>query len=67
MEGQNQKEYNSKKNEHQIAIDDQNHCCLCGSKLVFKHKIDYMTLDVREDADCQSCGIRLKTRSHRLQ
>ncbi len=65
MEGR--KQYVSKKKEHQIIIDDQNHCCLCGSKLVFKHKIDYLSFDVREDADCPSCGIRLKTRNHRLQ
>jgi len=61
------KEFVSQKKEHQLILEDLNHCCLCGSKLVFKHKIDYLSLNVREDADCPSCGIRLKTRNHRLQ
>ena len=61
------KQYFSKKKEHQPIIDDQNSCCLCGTKLIFKHKIDYLTLDVREEADCPTCGIRMKTKNHRLQ
>lgn len=65
MEGN--KEYLSPKKEHQYIIEDQNTCCLCGTKLVFQHKIDYMTLKVREDADCPSCRVRMKTRDHGLQ
>jgi hypothetical protein len=60
-------EFVSEKEEHQFIIDDQNLCCLCGSKLSFQHKVDYMTMQVREDADCPSCHIRLKTRDHSLQ
>jgi len=65
MEGR--KEYISKKKEHQFFIVDQNHCCFCGSKLVFKHQVNRASFDVREEADCPSCGIRMKTRIHRLQ
>lgn len=60
-------EFVSRKKEHQVFIADQNQCCLCGSKLVFKHKIDYLSLQVREDADCPTCCVRLKTKSHGLQ
>lgn len=65
MDGQ--KEFLSKKKEHQPIIEDQNHCCLCGARLSFKHKVDFLTLHVREDADCPSCGIRMKTREYKLQ
>jgi len=66
MEGL-QKEFISEKTEHQVYIEDQNHCCLCGSKLTFEHKVDYLVMQVREDADCPTCHIRLKTKSHVLQ
>ena len=69
MDGSKEKQvqFESQKYEHQFIIEDQNHCCLCGSKLTFHHKIDYMTLKVQEDADCPSCKIRMKTKDHGLQ
>lgn len=66
MEGRNH-EYLSPKDEHQYIIEDQNHCCLCGTKLVFKHQVDYLTLHVREEADCPTCHVRMKTRDFSLQ
>lgn len=51
----------------QEFIQDQNHCCLCGSELKFAHKMDHLTLTVVEDAKCESCHISLRTRSHILQ
>ncbi len=65
MDGQN--EFASEVPEHQIYLEDQNHCCLCGSQLTFKHKIDYLSLKVTENADCPSCKICLKSRDHGLQ
>lgn len=62
-----QLQFESDKHEHQFFIEDHNFCCLCGSKLVFHHKIDYMTFKVQEDADCPSCRIRMKTKDHGLQ
>jgi hypothetical protein len=61
------KEYVSPKKEHQPVIEDQNHCCLCGSKLKFQHKIDYQSLNVKEEAFCPSCQIQMKKREFTLQ
>ena len=61
------REFTSEKSEHQPYIEDMNHCSLCGTKLTFKHKVDYLALNVQEEADCQSCSIRLKTRAYGLQ
>jgi hypothetical protein len=61
------REFTSEKNEHQPYIADMNHCSLCGTKLAFKHKVDYLALSVQEEADCPSCRIRLKTRDFGLQ
>ncbi len=51
----------------QEFVQDQNHCCLCGTELKFAHKMDHLTLTVIEDAKCESCHISLRTRSHGLQ
>lgn len=51
----------------QEFIQDQNHCCLCGSELKFTHAMDHLTLTVVEDAKCESCHVSLRTRSHTLQ
>lgn len=51
----------------QEFLQDQNHCCLCGSELKFTHKFDHLELTVLEDAKCESCHISLRTRSHSLQ
>jgi hypothetical protein len=50
----------------QEFVQDQNHCCLCGTELKFAHKMDHLTLTVVEDAKCDSCHISLRTRSHPL-
>ncbi len=51
----------------QEFIQDQNHCCLCGSELKFTHAMDHLTLTVVEDAKCESCHVSLRTRTHSLQ
>lgn len=51
----------------QEFIQDQNHCCLCGSELKFTHSMDHLTLTVVEDAKCESCHVSLRTRTHSLQ
>ena len=51
----------------QEFVQDQNHCCLCGTELSFNHKMDHLTLTVVEDAKCGTCHISLRTRSHSLQ
>lgn len=51
----------------QEFVQDQNHCCLCGSELSFTHKMDRLNLTVVEDAKCGSCHISLRTKTHSLQ
>lgn len=57
----------SEKQEHEIVLDDENNCCLCGSALNFKHEVDYATLRIKEDAHCPSCQIQMKSKEHKLQ
>ena len=59
--------YTSTKREHEVVLDDENNCCLCGSHLEFKHNVDYLTLKIKEDAHCPSCQIQMKSREHVLQ
>ena len=51
----------------QEFLQDQNHCCLCGTEFKFTHKMDHLTLTVVEDAKCESCHVSLRTRTHTLQ
>jgi hypothetical protein len=51
----------------QEFVQDQNHCCLCGSELTFHHKMDHLTLTIEEDAKCDSCHISLRTKNHHVQ
>jgi DNA-directed RNA polymerase subunit RPC12/RpoP len=51
----------------EISSDDYLKCALCGQDLQFTHKIDYMTLKVKEDAQCPCCNIKLKTRDYSIQ
>lgn len=53
--------------EHDLIIETQNTCCLCGTALNFTHKVDYVTLKVQEDASCPSCMIQMRSREHILQ
>lgn len=56
---------------HQASNDEiiQNieTCCLCGSRLYFTHKTDYLNLQVTEESACTECGIKSKTIHHILQ
>lgn len=61
------KEYTSPKQEHEPVIEDHNHCCLCGTKLRFQHRIDYLSLIVQEEAHCPTCHVQMKKRDHTLQ
>ena len=59
--------YISSKQEHEIILDDENNCCLCGSDLKFAHNVDYLTLTIKEEAHCPSCNIQMKSREHKIQ
>ena len=48
-------------------LEHMTRCCLCGSELSFHHETDYIMLTVREEAHCNSCGIRNKKEAHTIQ
>lgn len=48
-------------------VESLDTCCICGTKLQFQHKTDFILWVVREEAFCNSCGIRNKVNSFILQ
>jgi hypothetical protein len=42
-------------------------CVLCGTTLVFKHKVQHVDRVVHEEANCPSCRVRNRTSTHGLQ
>jgi hypothetical protein len=48
-------------------IETMESCYLCGSKLQFSHRTDYLALQVHEEAKCSQCGIKSKVSSFILQ
>ena len=49
------------------VIENIESCVLCGSRLRFFHRTDYLTLQVQEEANCPSCGIKAKSAFFILQ
>ncbi|MGZ3723396.1 MAG: hypothetical protein ACXVA9_10725 [Bdellovibrionales bacterium] len=49
------------------SIQDHLQCVLCGTDLMFKHKTDFVTQIVNEDAHCPHCNIRNRQSTHSLQ
>lgn len=72
MAGQNDilNEMNEESNQFtptEIGADDYLKCALCGQELQFSHKMDYMTLRVKEEAHCVCCKVRMKSRDYIIQ
>ncbi len=42
-------------------------CCLCGARLRFSHKTDYLKMEVQEEAACPDCGVKNKVANFILQ
>ncbi len=57
----------SKDDWRQEVLQDHFQCVLCGTALTFRHKTDFITQIVTEDAHCPSCQVRNRQASHRLQ
>jgi len=53
--------------KHEATLMDHNECVLCGTALSFKHEVDYLTLQVKEEGSCPSCRIQLRKRDFTLQ
>lgn len=58
--------YSSQKEEHQWILNEENACPLCGTELLFDHKIDHLKKRVEETANCPCCHIRTKTKETTL-
>ncbi len=54
-------------NEHMEYIESVNNCLFCGANLKFNFQTDFSTLEVKEEAICPACQIKLKIESHILQ
>jgi len=48
-------------------VDDHLLCVLCGSALDFKHKTDFISGQVTEEAHCPACKIRNRQTCYSLQ
>jgi hypothetical protein len=48
-------------------LQDHFQCILCGTDLEFKHKADFVTGIVVEDASCPHCKVRNRQSKHSLQ
>ena len=49
------------------SVEEHLTCVLCGTELEFKHKTDFISLVVTEDAHCPGCRVRPRSSSHTLQ
>ncbi len=41
-------------------VELENHCCLCGTELVFEHRHDDEAVKIKEQGHCPCCKITLK-------
>ena len=57
----------SKKQWLEESIDDHLQCVLCGTSLSFKHKTDFISGVVNEEAHCAACGVRNRQSTYSLQ
>lgn len=51
----------------ELFIMDYNHCDLCGSELLFTHVTHFGDQKVDEEAECTSCNMKQKKKTHNLQ
>ncbi len=47
-------------------LDDHHNCPLCGSELLLTNVTHFVNQEVREEASCESCHIRVRQATHRL-
>jgi hypothetical protein len=52
---------------YEQILHEYNTCCLCGSELTYTHVTNFVTQEVTEEAECQSCHIRNRKEQHSLQ
>ncbi len=50
-----------------VFVENENNCPLCGSGLELTYNSNYQTREMKEDANCPSCKIQIKTRTFSIQ
>lgn len=48
-------------------MDEQYNCPLCGSSMLITHVTHFVEMRVREQAECESCRIKVRDLKHQLQ
>jgi transcription elongation factor Elf1 len=48
-------------------LEDYHQCPLCGTEMVFTHVTNFVNEEVKEEAHCSPCQIRVKSNQHQLQ
>ncbi len=48
-------------------IEDHLNCVLCGDRLLFRFKTNFIEQQVIENAHCPSCGVRTRQAKYKLQ
>lgn len=46
--------------QQESYLEVENHCCLCGTELVFNHEQNDVAVKIKEQAHCPCCKIQLK-------
>lgn len=51
----------------EIFLEDYHNCPLCGSELLFTHVTHFLDQQVKEEAACCGCNIKIRSEQHGLQ
>lgn len=57
----------SKRTWIEESVEEHFQCVLCGGKLEFRHKTNFVEQAVKEEAHCPQCGVRNRVTDYQLQ
>ena len=49
------------------TIEEHLNCILCGTEMTFKHVVDHIAQNVKEEGHCPHCKVRGRASEHSLQ
>jgi hypothetical protein len=52
---------------YEKTIREHNHCCLCGTALIFTYEVDPIEGYLVEESQCPECLVRTKANGHTIQ
>lgn len=58
---------NNRPSAKEQFLDNYTFCPLCGDELLYTHNTHFASSQVKEEAHCQSCNIKIKNNDHKLQ